>query len=204
VSRFPLLLGAFLLAASIAEAATLEQLRSFVHDTQTMRATFTQVVSDASGRRVAQASGEFEISRPGRFRWAVDKPYKQLLVGDGERVWIYDEDLNQVVVRNNDRALGTTPAALLAGKEEVERAFEWKSLPAADGLEWLGATPKDKDSAFSELKLGFDASGLAALEVIDNFGQHTSIRLAKLERNPKLGAELFRFTPPAGADVVGG
>jgi len=204
VSRLSLLLGAFLLVTGGAEAATLEQLRSFVRDTQTMRATFTQVVSDASGRRVAQASGEFEISRPGRFRWAVDKPYKQLLVGDGERVWIYDEDLNQVVVRNNDRALGTTPAALLAGKEEVERAFDWKPLPAADGLEWLGATPKDKDSAFSELKLGFDASGLAALEVIDNFGQHTSIRLAKLERNPKLSSDLFRFTPPAGADVVGG
>jgi outer membrane lipoprotein carrier protein len=204
VSRFSFLLAAFLLSARGAEAATLEQLRSFVRDTQTMRATFTQVVSDASGRRVAQASGEFEISRPGRFRWAVDNPYKQLLVGDGTRVWIYDEDLNQVVVRNNDRALGTTPAALLAGKEEVERAFDWKPLPAADGLEWLGATPKDKDSAFSELKLGFDASGLAALEVIDNFGQHTSIRLAKLERNPKLGSELFRFTPPAGADVVGG
>ena len=204
MSHFSFLLGAFLFAANGAEAASLEQLRSFVRDTQTMRATFTQVVSDASGRRVAQASGEFEISRPGRFRWAVDKPYKQLLVGDGTRVWIYDEDLNQVVVRNNDRALGTTPAALLAGKEEVERAFDWKPLPAADGLEWLGAMPKDKDSAFSELKLGFDASGLAALEVIDNFGQHTSIRLAKLERNPRLGAELFRFTPPAGADVVGG
>jgi len=204
VRRSSFLLGTFLLGASIAEAATLEQLRSFVRDTQTMRATFTQVVSDASGRRVAQASGEFEISRPGRFRWAVDKPYKQLLVGDGQRVWIYDEDLNQVVVRNNDRALGTTPAALLAGKEEVERAFDWKPLPAADGLEWLGATPKDKDAAFSELKLGFDASGLAALEVIDNFGQHTSIRLAKLERNPKLNTDLFRFTPPAGADVVGG
>jgi len=169
-----------------------------------MRAAFTQTVSDASGRRVAQASGDFVIARPGRFRWSVDKPYKQLLVGDGQRVWIYDEDLNQVVVRNNDRALGTTPAALLAGKEEVEEAFNWKSLPAADGLEWLGATPKDKDSAFSELRLGFDTKGLAALEVIDNFGQHTSIRLMNLERNPKLSAELFRFTPPAGADVVGG
>ncbi|TMH29179.1 MAG: outer membrane lipoprotein chaperone LolA [Betaproteobacteria bacterium] len=193
-----------MLCVDIVHGATLEQLRAFVRDTQTMRAAFTQTVSDASGRRVAQASGDFVIARPGRFRWSVDKPYKQLLVGDGQRVWIYDEDLNQVVVRNNDRALGTTPAALLAGKEEVEEAFNWKSLPAADGLEWLGATPKDKDSAFSELRLGFDTKGLAALEVIDNFGQHTSIRLMNLERNPKLSAELFRFTPPAGADVVGG
>jgi len=198
------ILAPVLLCAGIARGATLDQLHAFVRDTQTMRATFTQTVSDASGRRVAEASGEFVIARPGRFRWNVDKPYKQLLVGDGQRVWIYDEDLNQVVVRNNDRALGTTPAALLAGKEEVERAFEWKSLPAAAGLEWLGATPKDKDAAFSELRLGFDAGGLAALEVTDNFGQRTFIRLSKLERNPKLAAELFRFTPPAGADVVGG
>jgi outer membrane lipoprotein carrier protein len=194
---------ALCLGAALADAATLERLRGFVRETQTMRANFTQTVSDASGRQIAQASGEFAIARPGRFRWTVDKPYKQLLVGDGERVWIYDEDLNQVVKRKNDRALGSTPAALLAGREDVEGAFDWRDLPAADGLDWLGATPKDKDSAFSELRLGFDASGLAVLEVTDNFGQHTLIRLSKLQRNPKLGAELFRFTPPAGADVIG-
>jgi len=194
---------ALCLGATLADAATLERLRGFVRETQTMRANFTQTVSDASGRQIAQASGEFVIARPGRFRWTVDKPYKQLLVGDGERVWIYDEDLNQVVKRKNDRALGSTPAALLAGREDVEGAFDWRDLPAADGLEWLGATPKDKDSAFSELRLGFETSGLAVLEVTDNFGQHTLIRLSKLQRNPKLGADLFRFTPPAGADVIG-
>jgi outer membrane lipoprotein carrier protein len=188
--------------ATLADAATLARLRAFVRETQTMRANFTQVVSDASGRPVAQASGEFSIARPGRFRWMVEKPYKQLLVGDGERVWIYDQDLNQVISRKSDRALGNTPAALLAGREEVEAAFEWRDLPAADGLEWLGATPKDKEAAFRELRLGFDAGGLAALDVLDNFGQRTMIRLSKLERNPKLGPDLFRFTPPAGADVV--
>jgi len=202
--RLAVLSAAAWFGATSVHAEMLDRLHAFVRETQTMRAAFTQTVSDASGRRVAQASGDFVIARPGRFRWTVDKPYKQLLVGDGDRVWIYDEDLRQVVVRNNDRALGTTPAALLAGKEEVEKAFEWKSLPAADGLEWLGATPRDKESAFSELRLGFDSSGLAALEVIDSFGQHTSIRLAKVERNPKLGADLFRFTPPPGVDVVGG
>jgi outer membrane lipoprotein carrier protein len=188
--------------ATLADAATLARLRAFVRETQTMHANFTQVVFDASGRQTAQASGEFSIARPGRFRWTVEKPYKQLLVGDGDRVWIYDQDLNQVISRKSDRALGNTPAALLSGREEVEAAFEWHDLPAADGLEWLGATPKDKESAFRELRLGFDASGLAALEVLDNFGQRTMIRLSKLERNPKLNSELFRFTPPAGADVV--
>lgn len=197
------LLAVSCLATDIVGAATLERLHAFIRETQTLRASFTQVVADASGRQVAQANGEFAIARPGRFRWTVDKPYKQLLVGDGERVWIYDEDLNQVVKRRNDRALGSTPAALLSGKEEVERAFDWRALPEAGGLDWLGATPKDKESTFSDLRLGFDGNGLSVLEVVDNFGQHTLIRLSNLERNPKLGAELFRFTPPAGADVVG-
>ena len=189
--------------ATLVQAATLERLRAFVRDTQTARASFTQTVTDKNGRMVQQASGEFAIARPGKFRWNVDKPYKQLLVGDGERVWIYDSDLNQVVKRRNDKALGTTPAALLAGKDDVERVFDWRDLPPTDGLDWLGATPKDKESSFSDIRLGFDASGLAALEIFDNFGQRTLIRLSQLERNPKLAPELFKFTPPQGADVVG-
>ena len=200
--RVALICAACLIAA-VADAATLERLRAFVRETQTARASFTQIVTDNAGRVVQQASGEFAIARPGRFRWSVERPYKQLLVGDGERVWIYDPDLNQVVIKRSDRALGTTPAALLAGKEEVEQAFDWRDLPAADGLEWLGATPKDKESTFSEIRLGFDKGGLAALQIADNFGQHTVIKLARLERNPKLAADLFRFTPPKGADVVG-
>jgi outer membrane lipoprotein carrier protein len=189
--------------AHVAQAATLERLRAFVHDTQTARASFTQTVTDRNGRLKQQASGEFAISRPGKFRWSVAKPYQQLLVGDGERVWIYDPDLNQVVKRRADQALGTTPAALLAGRDDVERAFDWQDLPAADGLEWLGATPKDKESSFTEIRLGFDGAALAALDILDNFGQRTRIKLSKLERNPKLPPDLFKFTPPKGADVVG-
>lgn len=199
-SFFLLLLCAMAHAAS---AATLERLRAFVHDTQTARASFSQTVTDRNGRLKQQASGEFAISRPGKFRWSVDKPYQQLLVGDGERVWIYDPDLNQVVKRRADQALGTTPAALLAGRDDVERAFDWQDLPPADGLEWLGATPKDKESSFTEIRLGFDGAALAALDILDNFGQRTRIKLSKLERNPKLAPDLFKFTPPKGADVVG-
>src|SRR5881397_2381946 len=145
--RFCFISAALYLIATLADAATLDRLRAFVRETQTARATFTQTVNDKTGRIKQQASGEFVIARPGKFRWSVDKPYKQLLVGDGERVWIYDEDLNQVVKRRSDQALGTTPAALLAGTEHVERAFDWRDLPAAGGLEWLGAIPKDKESA---------------------------------------------------------
>jgi len=191
------------LAAGVVDAATLERLHAFVSETQTARADFMQIVTDRNGRIVQRASGKFAIARPGRFRWSVEKPYEQLLVGDGERVWIYDPDLNQVVVRRSDRALGSTPAALLAGKQDVERAFEWRDLPPANGLDWLGATPKDKESSFSEIRLGFDSSGLAALEVTDNFGQRTLISLLHMERNPKLAPDLFKFSPPKGADVIG-
>ena len=198
-----LLLLALLFVVSIADAASLERLRAFVRETQTARASFIQTVTDRNGRMVQRATGELAISRPGHFRWTLEKPYQQILVGDGERVWVFDPDLNQVVVRRNDRALGTTPAALLAGKEDVERAFDWKDLPAANGLDWLAAKPKDKESSFTEIRLGFNASGLAALEVTDNFGQHTLVSLFNLERNPKLSPDLFKFTPPKGADVVG-
>ncbi len=184
-------------------AATLEQLRAFIRDTQTARAQFTQTVIDSSGRTTQQANGEFSLSRPGKFRWSVEKPYKQLLVGDGQRVWVFDEDLNQVIVRKVGDALGATPAALLSGNQEVERAFAWKELPAADGFDWLAATPLAKDATFSEIRLGFDGRNLAALELLDTFGQKSSIRFGNVERNPKLAPDLFRFAPPKGADVIG-
>jgi outer membrane lipoprotein carrier protein len=191
------------LTAASAGAATLDRLRAFVRDTATARTTFTQVVTDKTGRVTQKASGEFLISRPGRFRWAVEKPFRQLVVGDGQRVWIYDEDLNQVVVKKSGEALGGTPAALLAGREDIESAFDWKPLPDAGGLEWLAATPKSADSGFTEIRLGFDAKGLAALELVDAFGQRSVVRFGEMERNPKLPPDAFRFVPPKGADVIG-
>ena len=195
---------ALLLAAPLAaSAATLDRLRAFVRDTQTARTPFTQTVTDQAGRVVQRANGQFVLARPGKFRWSVDKPYKQLVVGDGERVWIFDEDLNQVVVRKAGEAIGSTPAALLAGRDDVEKAFKWRELPAADGLDWLGATPLAKEAAFSEIRLGFDAKTLAALELVDSFGQKTVVRFGALERNPQIASDAFRFVPPKGADVIG-
>jgi chaperone LolA len=190
-------------AATLAGAATLERLRTFVRDTQTARAQFTQTVADKNGRVTQSANGEFLLQRPGKFRWSVEKPYKQLLVGDGQRVWIFDEDLNQVIVRKIGDALGATPAALLSGNQEVERAFAWKDLPMADGLDWLSATPLTKETTFTEIRLGFDFKGLAALELYDAFGQKSVVRFTNFERNPKLAPDLFQFTPPKGADVIG-
>ena len=189
--------------ATIAGAATLDRLRAFVRETQTARAQFTQTVIDRNGRAMKSADGTFELSRPGKFRWNVEKPYRQLVVGDGQRVWVFDEDLNQVIVRKVGDALGGTPAALLSGNQEVERAFAWSDLPAADGLEWLGAVPLAKDAAFTEIRIGFDAKGLAALEIVDAFGQRSLVRFTNVERNPKFTPDLFRFAPPKGADVVG-
>ena len=189
--------------ALAADAATIDRLRAFVKDTQTARTQFTQTVIDRNGRPGAQASGEFLLERPGKFRWTVNKPYKQLLVGDGERVWIFDEDLNQVIVRRIGDALGATPAALLSGNQDVERAFTWKDLPAADGLDWLSAKPVNTESTFNEIRLGFDAKGLSALELVDAFGQRSMVRFTAFERNPKLTAGSFTFVPPKGADVIG-
>ena len=203
--KTPLRLSAIALFgfASIAGAATLDRLRAFVRETQTARAQFTQTVIDRNGRAMKSADGTFELSRPGKFRWNVEKPYRQLVVGDGQRVWVFDEDLNQVIVRKVGDALGGTPAALLSGNQEVERAFAWSDLPAADGLEWLGAVPLAKDAAFTEIRIGFDAKGLAALEIVDAFGQRSLVRFTNVERNPKFTPDLFRFAPPKGADVVG-
>ena len=196
-------LAALVGATADAGAATLDRLRAFVRDTQTARTTFTQTVVDRNGRAVQRASGEFLISRPGRFRWAVDKPYRQLVVGDGERVWIYDEDLNQVVVRRVTEALGSTPAALLAGRDDVERAFTWKEAPPAGGLDWLVAVPRSPDATFTEIRLGFAGDGLAALALTDAFGQRTEIRFGVMVPNAKFEPDTFRFVPPKGADVIG-
>jgi outer membrane lipoprotein carrier protein len=184
-------------------AATLDQLRAFVKETQTARTTFTQTVVARNGREVQRASGEFLIARPGRFRWSVEKPYKQLVVGDGERVWIYDEDLNQVVVRRMGEALGSTPAALLAGRDDVERAFEWKEAPTSGGLDWLVATPRAPDATFTEIRLGFAGKELAALDLRDAFGQRSQVRFGVMVPNAKFPPETFRFVLPKGADVIG-
>ncbi|MFO1414005.1 MAG: outer membrane lipoprotein chaperone LolA [Burkholderiales bacterium] len=201
ILRWTLLLLAC--TATAAGAATLDRLRTFVRDTQTARAQFTQVNVDKNGRVTQSATGEFLLERPGKFRWTVAKPYKQLLVGDGQRVWVFDEDLNQVIVRRMGEALGATPAALLSGNQDVEQAFTWKDLGTSGGLDWLSATPVAKDSTFQEIRLGFDANALVALELVDAFNQRSVVKFSGFERNPKLAPALFQFTPPKGADVLG-
>ena len=190
-------------AASVAHAGSVDSLRAFVRESQTARAHFTQSVIDRNGRSVSQASGVMAFSRPGKFRWTYDKPYEQLIVGDGVKLWIFDKDLNQVTVRKLDEALGSSPAALLAGNNEIEKFFALYEAGSRDGLNWLEASPKSKDTMFAAVRMGFAGNTLKQMELKDSFGQTTVIRFDKLERNPRLPADQFKFAPPKGADEIG-
>jgi outer membrane lipoprotein carrier protein len=192
-----------LLAASAAHASSIERFKTFVRTTQSARASFEQRVYDQSRKLTQEAKGSFVFQRPGRFRWVYAKPAEQLIVGDGERVWIYDRDLNQVTVRKLSRALGSTPAALLAGSSDIEAAFELSDAGERDGLEWLEARPREREAGFDRVRMGFAASGIQAMELVDHFGQTTVLRFSNLVRNPKVDPAEFRFEPPKGADVLG-
>lgn len=196
-------LVSLLLVAGDARADGLAQLKQFMEGTRSARGSFTQQVLSKSGRKPQQASGSFAFARPGKFRWTYEKPYAQLLVGDGSKLWAYDQELNQVTTKKLGQALGNTPAAILAGDNALDRNFALKDAGAADGLEWVEAVPKGDDSSFERIRLGLAGGQLKAMVLYDNFGQTTSLQFGQLERNPSLDASLFRFVPPAGADVVG-
>lgn len=186
-----------------AQADSLARLGNFVDGTKGLKAQFSQSVFDRNGRKTQEASGTLYLSRPGKFRWVYTKPYAQLIVGDGKKLWIYDEDLDQVTVRKLDQAIGESPAALLAGNNDMEKLFNLKDTGEKDGLEWLEATPKGKEGSFEKVRMGFRGNDLGAMELQDNFGQTTQLRFTSLERNPAMGSSLFRFTPPKGVDVIG-
>ena len=131
------------------------------------------------------------------------KPYAQVLVGDGKKLWSYDEDLEQVTVRALDKAIGSSPAALLAGDNEIEKGFDLSEGGTKEGMEWLEASPKGKESNFQSMKLGFSGNLLAVMVLKDYFGQVTIIHFSKMEVNPRISPDAFRFTPPKGVDVIG-
>lgn len=196
-----LLSAALLLAAAAAQADALDTLRGFVADVKTGRAAFTQTVTSPDGAKKKSSTGSFEFSRPNRFRFDYTKPYAQQIVSDGDKVWLHDVDLNQVTVRSAAAAIGATPAALLAGSA-IEKDFELKALPDEGGLQWAQALPRATEGSFKSLKIGFRAGALAAVEIVDAFGQRSRLDFPAFEANPALPAERFRFTPPAGADVI--
>jgi len=193
----------FCLTASVAEAGAISSLKSFIQNVRTVRAEFSQTVLDKNTRVVQRGSGVMQFERPGKFRWVYEKPYEQLIVGDGARIWFYDHDLNQVTVRKLDAAIGSSPAALLAGSGNIETDFDLEEIGLQGDTEWLEARPKAKESTFEWVRLGFSRKGtLKAMELHDHFGQTTVLAFVGLEQNSRLAPELFKFNPPPGADVI--
>ena len=187
----------------LAHAGGVDRLKAFIAGAKTAEADFTQTVSDKNGRVSQQASGKMAFARPGKFRWDYSKPYEQVIVGDGVKLWLYDTDLEQVTVKSLGDVIAGTPAALLAGDNAIEKYFVLKDAGVADGLEWLEATPKSKDTTFERIRMGFKGDMLAQMELFDFFGQRTTLKLTGMVRNPSIPPSRFTFTPPKGADIIG-
>lgn len=212
--RGVVLAGVLALAAVGARAAGLESLDIFLRTVTSARADFTQVVTaparEGQVARTKTSTGSFEFSRPGRFRFIYRKPFDQTIVADGQTLWLFDADLNQVTARKQAQVLGSTPAALIASAPDLralQAEFTLASAPNRDGLEWVVATPKARDGQLQSVRVGFKSGSdrsvnLAALEILDNFGQLSRLSFSRVEINPALAADTFVFKVPAGADLI--
>lgn len=205
-----LLAASIALVSATAQADGLKALETFLREVGSAQAGFTQVVTSPkrAGETVARSktsSGRFEFLRPNRFRFEYTKPFPQTIVADGQTLWLYDVDLNQVTARKQQEVLGSTPAALIAAGTDLKalsEVFDLKAAPAQDGLDWLEARPKAKDGQLQSVRVGFRAGQLAVLEIADSLGQRSVLTFNQWQGNAPLKAEQFRFTPPAGADVI--
>ena len=204
MKRFVIALALFS-SSLAARADSVDTLRGFIRDVNSGRAQFTQTVTSPDGAKKKTSTGSFEFARPNRFRFAYAKPFEQVIVADGQKVWIFDADLNQASSRKFSSALGATPAALLAGGS-LDKDFDLVAVPAKDapkdGLEWVQANPKLKDGAFKSVRVGFRGKDLAAVEIIDAFDQRSLLQFSQFVPGVSFAADAFRFTPPAGADVI--
>ncbi len=206
-----ILIATILIAAQAgnAWASGIESLEKFVKTVKTGRTDFTQLVTappkDGQPSRVKKSSGSFEFSRPGRFKFVYKKPFEQFIVADGQTLWLYDVDLNQVTARKQAQALGSTPAALIASATDMvalQADFTLSPVPDSEGLEWVQATPKARDSSLQYVRIGFKGADLAALDILDSFGQLSSMRFTTLQSNTALEPNSFAFKPPGGADLI--
>lgn len=210
--RRTLIAGVVALGAALAwpaRADGLDSLETFLRTARSGRAEFTQVVTspvrEGQAARTRTSSGSFEFLRPNRFRFTYRKPFEQVIVADGQTLWLHDLDLNQVTSRRQAQALGSTPAALIASAADVaalRKDFDLAAAPAQGGLEWVQALPKVKDGQLRSVRVGFRDSELAQLEILDGFGQRSVMTFSRMEVNPFLSEALFQFRLPAGADVI--
>ena len=211
---YTILIAAWAINAS---AGGLESLELFVKTVKTGRADFTQVMTspakEGQAPRVKTSSGTFEFSRPHRFKFIYTKPFEQSIVADGQTLWLYDADLNQVTARKQSQVLGSTPAALIAAAPDLralQADFTLADAPDQDGLQWVVATPKAGDGQLQTIRVGFrvndpakgTSGGLAALEILDSFGQRSLLTFSRMEVNPALPSTSFQFKAPPGADVI--
>ncbi|MFZ3323415.1 MAG: outer membrane lipoprotein chaperone LolA [Usitatibacter sp.] len=191
-----------LLASPACHSNGLDDFLAFNAATKSATGRFEQQVLDRTGKVVERASGTFAFARPGKFRWTYEKPNVQVLVGDGTKLWIHDPDLNQVTVKHVDKAISSTPAALLAGRDDITALFTLRDAGSADGLEWVEATPKSQDTGFERVRLGLSGKSLAAMELSDQLGGRTKLTFSDFRSNVAIAPDTFRFVPPKGADVL--
>jgi outer membrane lipoprotein carrier protein len=196
-----LALACFSFVCNTAHADAVDTLRHFIQEVKTGRAQFTQTVTSPDGVKKKTSSGNFEFSRPNRFKFNYTKPFDQLIVGDGQKVWIFDADLNQASSRKFSAALGATPAALLAGGT-LDQDFSLTALPNKNGLSWVQANPKQGDGTFKSLQIGFRGKELAAVEILDAFNQRSVLQFSQFTADITFAADAFQYTPPAGVDVI--
>lgn len=183
-------------------AAGLERMKEYFQNIQSVQANFHQVVTDKQGHKTQEVTGSMRLQKPNKFRWDYNKPYVQQIVGDGEKIWLFDPELNQVTVRSFSKAASSSPAALLAGGKDIERSFAIKDTSRKGNLEWVMAIPKVRETGFERLFLGFKGDELMEMELHDSFGNRTAIEFSDVQRNPKLPADSFKFVPPHDADVL--
>ena len=197
--------AAVALLPGVAAASALEQFKTFVASTKSAQGEFSQRLvkagKDGKPMMSKESTGSFTFARPGKFVWLYEKPYEQLLQADGEKLYIYDKDLNQVTVRKLGNALGSSPAAILFGSNDLEKNFILKEAGSKEGLEWLQATPMARDTTFEQIGIGLKDGVPHAMELRDSFGQVSLLTFKKFEKNPPLKAGQFKFVVPKGADV---
>lgn len=192
--------GSFVYAA---DAASIKHLNRFYKNVKTFSASFTQVVMDESLTTLQESSGKLWIKRPGRFRWDYLQPFRQHIVADGKKIWVYDIELKQATFREMDGSLGHTPAFLLGGSGSLSKNFILKALGKQGKLDWVQMKPKKSDGGFENIRIGFENGKIRMLEMVDGFGQTTRVTLKDNRENKKMSNTRFRFQPPEGVEVVG-
>ena len=197
------LLSCLLILPFAAQADGVSSLKKFYDETHAVKADFHQIVTDKQGQKIQEVYGEMQLKRPNKFRWDYHKPFEQQIISDGKQVWLYDTELAQVSVRELSKALGSSPAALLAGDDSLDKNFKLVNAYRKDGLDWVSTNPKDSDTGFNKISLAFKNDVLQEMDMIDSFGHQTKILFSNVVHNPVIEPKTFLFQPPKGVDVVG-